>query len=279
MQPTPFKLNRTRVTRGLIMKLELYQVDAFTDRVFGGNPAAICPLTDWLSTDLMQSIAMENCVAETAFFVGCDGQYEIRWFTPEFEMDLCGHATLAAAHIIWSWIEPATTSITFRSKSGDLLVRQSSDYIVLNFPARTPEPSKLPPTLTGLFDRQPRQVLKSRDYILVYESQSDIAQLNPDRAVLDSINLDPGGIVITAPGDDVDFVSRFFTPQASILEDPVTGSAHCSLIPYWSAQLNKKSLTAIQLSTRGGALRCTDLGDRIEIAGQAVTYLSGHIYV
>ena len=261
------------------MKIDAFQVDAFTNKVFCGNPAVVCPLDNWLCTELMQNIAMENCVAETVFFVPNHIGYEIRWFTPEIEMDLCGHATLAAAHVIWSYIDKRSSALIFNSKSGDLHVRKSSQGITLNFPARVPSPVAMPLNLIDVFDKSPLEVLKSRDYIFVYENEEEILRLTPNHNVFDLVNLDPGGLIITAKGNQVDFVSRFFTPQASILEDPVTGSAHCSLIPYWSNKIRKKSMTALQLSSRRGELFCTDQGDRVEISGEAITYMHGSIEI
>ncbi len=261
------------------MQLQIFQVDAFTDRIFGGNPAAVCPLKNWLPDDVMQQIAMENSVAETAFFISANDGFEIRWFTPEIEMDLCGHATLAAAHVIARHLNPKLSSLNFHSKSGILSVTVEDELLSLDFPSRRPEPSDVPQIVLDAIQVEPIEILKSRDYVLVFETEEIIKNMKPNQGILDQINLDPGGIVVTAKGNDVDFVSRFFTPQASIFEDPVTGSAHCSLIPYWSQKLGKKSMIALQLSSRGGALQCQDLGERILISGRAVTYLEGKITV
>jgi PhzF family phenazine biosynthesis protein len=261
------------------MRLPLYQVDAFTDTVFGGNPAAVCPLDDWLPDHVMQRIAMENAVAETAFFVPLGTGFAIRWFTPDIEMDLCGHATLAAAHVIARHLNYALPSITFESKSGELLVAVEERLLTLNFPSRKPVPCEVPPTILAAFPVPPLETLQSRDYVLVFANEEVVRNLVPDRRILDQINLDPGGIVVTAPGEKVDFVSRYFTPQASIFEDPVTGSAHCSLIPFWSERLGKESMRALQLSARVGQLHCRNAGDRVLIAGEAVTYSEGHITI
>lgn len=261
------------------MKMPFFHVDAFTDHVFGGNPAVVCPLDRWLSSDLMQKIAMENSVAETAFFVGNGSDYEIRWFTPEIEMDLCGHATLAAAHVLARHIDKNIERIRFQSKSGELRVQVQKDSISLDFPSRVPVPSAVPDLILSAFNCTPVETLKSRDFILVFESEAQIRALTPDKNALDQMNLDPGGIVVTSRGADVDFVSRFFTPQASIFEDPVTGSAHCSLVPYWAKRLSKSHLTAQQLSARGGTLDCTLMEDRIMLTGRAITYSSGSIYL
>lgn len=272
--------------RGLIvgnpilkMQLPIFQVDAFTDKIFGGNPAAVCPLENWLPDDVMQKIALENSVAETAFFIPMNDDFEIRWFTPEIEMDLCGHATLATAHVIARHLNSQLSSLKFYSKSGILNVTVENELLTMDFPSRKPEPSDVPQIIIDAFQVKPVEVLKSRDYILVFKTEEIIRSINPDQGILNQINLDPGGIVVTAIGNKVDFVSRFFTPQASIFEDPVTGSAHCSLIPYWSQKLEKKSMRALQLSSRVGKLNCIDLGERVLISGKAVTYLEGQISI
>jgi PhzF family phenazine biosynthesis protein len=261
------------------MQIPIFQVDAFTDKLFSGNPAAVCPLDSWLPDETMQKIAVENSVAETAFFVKKDDGYEIRWFTPDTEQDLCGHATLAAAHVIARHLDPTLSTIRFLSKSGELTVLVENNLITLNFPSRIPAPAAAPQVVLDAIQVKPLEVLKSRDYLLVYDDEETIRDLKPKQSILDQINLDPGGVIVTAPGKDVDFVSRFFTPQASIFEDPVTGSAHCSLIPYWGKRLGKKSMVALQLSARGGKLYCKDLDERVLISGEAITYMEGHIYV
>jgi PhzF family phenazine biosynthesis protein len=261
------------------MKLPIYQVDAFTDKIFSGNPAAVCPLDYWLPDDLLQKIAMENSVAETAFFTPISDGFDIRWFTPEIEMDLCGHATLATAHVICRHLNSPLSCLKFHSKCGTLNVTVENELLKMDFPSRKPEPSEVPKIILDAIKVEPIQVLKSRDYVLVFESEEIIRHMEPNQNILNQINLDPGGVVVTAPGDDVDFVSRFFTPQASIFEDPVTGSAHCSLIPYWSNYLGKRSMLALQLSPRGGRLLCEDLDERVLISGEAVTYLEGRITI
>jgi PhzF family phenazine biosynthesis protein len=261
------------------VKIPLFQVDAFTDTVFSGNPAAVCPLEHWLADHLMQQIALENSVAETAFFIPLDRGFEIRWFTPEIEMDLCGHATLAAAHVISRHLYPSLSSIQFQSKSGDLSVAIEGKLITLNFPSRSPVPSKAPQVILDAIQHEPVEILKSRDYFLVFEDEDIIRNMKPNQSILNQINLNPGGIIVTAKGKEADFVSRFFTPQASIFEDPVTGSAHCSLIPYWSEKLGKDSMLALQLSPRGGKLFCKNAGDRVLISGEAVTYQEGYITI
>ena len=261
------------------MKLEIYQVDAFTNRVFSGNPAAVCPLKEWLDDELMLKIAIENAVAETAFIVQVGTLFEIRWFTPEIEMDLCGHATLAAAHVIFRHLGYGSSEITFHSKSGKLLVHVDENLIHLNFPSRMPKKSIAPKAIIDALSIKPVEIYKSRDYVLLYETEEQVKALQVNKETLDQINLDPGGVVTTAKGNEVDFVSRYFTPQASILEDPVTGSAHCSLIPFWAAKLNKNKLLAMQLSSRLGTLLCENEGDRVIISGEAVTYLQGNIWI
>ncbi|MFD3000890.1 PhzF family phenazine biosynthesis protein [Pontibacter toksunensis] len=263
------------------MNLTLYQVDSFTDTLFGGNPAAVCLLQTWLPEKLLLQIAAENFLPETAFVIPSpeQGQYSIRWFTPEIEMDLCGHATLAAAHVIFRHLSFPADKVTFSSASGNITVTRQNDLLILDFPSRMPLAAELPEEIKEGMGVKPLKVLKARDYVLVYDSEETVRALQPNRAILDRINLDPGGIIATAKGDSVDFVSRFFTPQASIFEDPVTGSAHCSLIPYWSRQLNKKQLTALQVSSRTGKLFCTDNGERVLIGGSCVTYMQATIFV
>jgi PhzF family phenazine biosynthesis protein len=194
-------------------------------------------------------------------------------------MDLCGHATLAAAHVIARHLNFASSTIRFQSKSGELTVTIENELITMNFPPRKPEPAEAPQVILDAVQVEPVEVLKSRDYMLVFDNEATIRDLKPNRSILDLINLDPGGVIVTAPGKDVDFVSRFFTPQASIFEDPVTGSAHCSLIPFWSKRLGKVSMVARQLSSRGGKLFCKDLGERVSISGEAITYLEGRISI
>jgi len=260
------------------MKLDLYQVDAFTNKIFGGNPACVVPLQHWLPDELLLKIAKENAVAETAFFVATENGYHLRWFTPEIEMDLCGHATLAGAHVLKHFLGYTKEEVRFTSNSGELKVAIQQELYTLDFPSRKPQPAILPSVIREAIDRQPVEVLKARDYVLVYETEEDVRNIQINRQVIDRINLDPGGVIITAQSSEADFVSRFFTPQASIFEDPVTGSAHCSLIPYWSEKLGKKEMLALQLSDRKGTLYCTYLGERVLIAGNARTYAAGTFY-
>lgn len=262
--------------------LPIFQVDAFTGLLFHGNPACVVPLVKWLPVDTMRRIADENAVPETAFFIdnGHSHPIELRWFTPDLEMDLCGHATIATAHVLIHHLgHGAAEPLLFHTKSGNLRVSVTPSGYVLDLPSRPATPAELPRELALAFGPTPREVHKARDYMLVFDSEKQIRDLQPDRALLDQLDLGPGGIICTAPGEEVDFVSRFFTPQATIFEDPVTGSAHCTLTPYWAEHLGKKALTARQLSTRGGALHCTLADDRVLIKGHAVTYLEGKITV
>jgi PhzF family phenazine biosynthesis protein len=259
------------------MELRLYQVDAFTDRVFGGNPAGVCPLEEWLPEDTMQRIANENNLAETAFFVGDDGGYHIRWFTPECEVDLCGHATLASGHVVFTHLGHDGDSIRFDSASGPLGVRRDGAWFVLDFPTRDPRPCEPPAQIAGGLGREPLEVLSGANYMAVFDAEEDVAALKPDFRILGGLG--DRGLIVTAPGRDVDFVSRYFAPAWGIDEDHATGSSHCELAPYWAARLGKNRLEARQLSRRGGRLRCSLLGERVEIAGQAVTYLEGTIRI
>jgi len=261
------------------MNLPIYQADAFTDKLFGGNPAAICPLKEWLHEPVMQKIAAENNLAETAFFAPEGSGFKIRWFTPAHEIDLCGHATLASAHILFTELGYKGDSISFHTlKTGTLTVTRNNDLYVLNFPSRIPEAHNAPSELiTALGGKQPVEVLKSRDYMVVYETEEDVAAIKPDFAAL--AKLDALGTIITAKGNNSDFVSRMFAPAAGIPEDPVTGSAHCNLIPYWAEKLGKTKLHAYQISERRGELWCELQGDRVLMAGKAVTYLKGEIFV
>ena len=261
------------------MKIPLYQADAFTDKLFGGNPAAVCPLTKWLPDEVMQNIAVENNLAETAFFVKNENGFMLRWFTPEFEIDLCGHATLASAHILYTELGFEDDSIHFDTvKAGELVVSRNGDKYTMDFPSRPPIHIEPPVGLIeAMGEKQPLEVLRSRDYFLVYESEDDIKELSPDFFTLSK--MDTIGVVVTAKGDNADFVSRFFAPGAGIPEDPVTGSAHCNLIPYWADKLGKTEMHAYQLSPRLGEIWCELKGDRVLITGNAVTYLSGEIVV
>lgn len=261
------------------VKYQLYQIDAFTDSIFGGNSACVVPLDKWLSDEILLQIAKENGVAETAFFVDKGDKIHLRWFTPEIEMDLCGHATLASAHCLAAILDYPKDQIIFETLSGDLYVKVENGQYKMDFPSRMPASDNLPSIISKSLNIQPKEIFKSRDYVLVYENETEIRNIKIDRQLFDQINLEPGGVIVTAIGDNCDFVSRFFTPQASILEDPVTGSGHCSLIPFWSKRLNKKELYAQQVSERMGHLYCEDKGDRVIIKGQAKTYLIGSIWI
>ena len=259
------------------MRLPYYQVDAFTARIFGGNPAGVCPMKNWPADEILQSIAAENNQAETAFFMPMGDDYHLRWFTPLIEMDLCGHATLASAHVLFSELGYAKPSVRFHTKSGWLTATKRGDIIELDFPSRRPEPCPAPDDLLRGLGHPPREVLKSRDFVAVYNSQAEVAALNPDMALL--MRLDCLGIIATARGDDSDFVSRFFAPKAGIPEDPVTGSSHSSLIPFWAERLKKKEMFARQISRRGGELYCRHLGERVAIGGRAVIYSRAELEV
>lgn len=261
------------------MKLDLYQIDAFTNEIFRGNPACVVPLKTWLPDETLLNIAKENAVAETAYIIQDGDRFHLRWFTPDIEMDLCGHATLASAFTIKKHLNYSGNEIIFDSLSGELKVTVENDLFSLNFPSRKPTKAALPNPIKDALSIQPIEILKARDYVLVYQSEEDIQNIKIDRQTFDQININPGGVIVTAQGKESDFVSRFFTPQATILEDPVTGSAHCSLIPYWSEKLSKSALSAIQLSERRGQLSCQDKGGRVIISGKARTYLKGQIWI
>lgn len=262
------------------MRINIYQIDAFTDQLFGGNPAAVCPLVDWLDDEILQNIAIENNLAETAFFVqSSENRFHLRWFTPEFEMDLCGHATLASAFVIIEELGNKYNEVLFDTQSGLLTVKKNGDYYELDFPSRPPKKSSLPKIISDGLNIQPKEIWKARDYLLVYDTEDDIEGIKPNIAILNQINIDPGGIIVTAKGksENVDFVSRLFTPQATVFEDPVTGSAHCTLVPFWADRINKTELRALQISKRGGELLCQLNKDRVLIKGKAVKYLEGTI--
>lgn len=259
------------------MKLPLYQVDAFADRLFTGNPAAVVILHEWLPDPILQSIAAENNLSETAFVVPADGAFGLRWFSPLMEIDLCGHATLAGAHVLFCHGYTTACEVTFRYPGGTLSVTNDGDRLSLFFPSRPPSPVPPIETLTTALGRAPREWHKARDLMAVFDVPEEIESMKPDFALLAAIDM--FAVIVTAPGRHCDFVSRFFAPRAGIPEDPVTGSAHCTLIPYWSRRLGKKSLHARQASPRGGELFCEDLGDRVRIAGRAIEYLQGTIDV
>jgi len=258
------------------MNIPFYQVDAFTDKVFGGNPAAVCLLDRWPEDNIMQAIAAENNLSETAFLVGGGADYDLRWFTPALEIDLCGHATLASAYVIFNFLEPKLTAVRFQTASGELRVGREGDLLVMDFPTRR---AKQTGVVTGLADAlgaEPEEVYGARDILAVFATETLVRTLAPDFAALEKIK-DAFAVIVTAPGDTVDFVSRFFAPKAGIPEDPVTGSAHCTLVPYWSARLGKQKLHALQVSARGGELFCADKGERVSMAGRAVLYAQGEL--
>jgi PhzF family phenazine biosynthesis protein len=257
-------------------KIPIFQVDAFTGHVFAGNPAAVCPLPSWLDDATMQSIAAENNLSETAFFVSGPREHALRWFTPTHEVDLCGHATLASAFVIFNDLDPAQQVAAFTSRSGPLRVTRSADMLVLDFPALPPDPAEAPAEVLAALGLAPREVWHAAgNYMAVYETEAEVRGLRPDMARLRAV--DGMGVVVTAPGTASDFVSRYFAPAYGIDEDPVTGSTHCTLTPYWSKRLGKERLHALQVSARGGELFCMPLGDRVAIAGRAVKYMQGMI--
>lgn len=259
------------------MKIPLYQIDAFAEKAFQGNPAAICPLSSWLANDVMQAIAAENNLSETAFFIETDKGFHIRWFTPTTEVDLCGHATLAAAFVIFNELAYHKDEINFDSRSGVLKVKKESSLLIMDFPTQTPIACETPKALQQAFGIKPIQCLKEQDYLFVVENQDDVINAQPDLNLLKKLDL--RGVIITSQSKDYDFVSRFFAPNYGIDEDPVTGSAHTQLTPYWSEQLGKTTLNTKQVSQRGGELQCELLGDRVSIAGYAVKYLQGEIII
>jgi len=260
------------------MKLPIFQADAFAAGLFKGNPAAIVPLTEWLSDELMQQIAMENNLSETAFFIPEGDHFHIRWFTPKAEVKLCGHATLATAHILFNELNFKGDLLEFTSLSGILTVKKVEDKLQLDFPADFAQEVESIDTFAEAFGTKPLQTWKGRtDYLLLFDSEEIIQNLQPNIQLLLSTNA--RGVIATAKGNEVDFVSRFFAPTVGVNEDPVTGSAHTTLIPFWANKLDKTELTALQLSARGGQLWCTLSGDRVYIAGKAVTYLKGEIEI
>jgi PhzF family phenazine biosynthesis protein len=263
------------------MEIPVYQVDAFARAPFSGNPAAVCPLKAWLPDATMQAIAMENNLSETAYFVKEDTGYRLRWFTPGVEVDLCGHATLASAWVIFERLEPGRTSVSFQTRSGELVVTRKGDMLAMDFPSRRPEPVRPASPLLEALGGNPVEIWAARDYMVVYDSAEEVRALAPDMSLLSQI--DRFAVIVTAPGQEgergCDFVSRFFAPAKGVPEDPVTGSAHCSLIPYWAERLGKTHLYARQISKRGGELYCELHGDRVTIAGRAAPFLEGMIRI
>ncbi|MFA6334203.1 MAG: PhzF family phenazine biosynthesis protein [Bacteroidales bacterium] len=261
------------------MVLQSFQVDAFTDQIFSGNPAEVVMLEEMLPDSILRKIAQENSVPETAFILPEGPGYSLRWFTPDIEMDLCGHATLASAYILFTLYNYKGEEILFRTASGPLSVKREGDTYAMNFPVRKAVKSPLPEEISDSLNIKPVEIYKARDYMLVYSRQEEIEMIEIERSVFDEINIDPGGVIVTAPGRDCDFVSRFFTPQSTLLEDPVTGSAHCTLAPYWGKRLNKTSLTAMQLSKRGGTIGCSLEDGRVIIRGKAVIFSKSELYL
>lgn len=257
------------------MKRKLYQVDAFAERVFEGNPAAVCPLEKWLDDTLLRAIAMENNLSETAFFVQTGRVVELRWFTPRAEVDLCGHATLASAHVLFEHLDYPRSEIRFESRSGPLYVSRGAEGISMDFPAVDSEVIAAPDDLVAGLGARPVEVRGAPDYLAIFSSERDVAELRPDFSAL--ARLDRRGVIATAPGDRFDFVSRCFYPKLGVDEDPVTGSAHCKSAPYWAGQLGRNRLVARQLSPRGGTIRCEVSADRVLLVGRAVDYLVGEI--
>jgi predicted PhzF superfamily epimerase YddE/YHI9 len=259
------------------MQLPIFQVDAFTSVVFAGNPAAVCPLEDWLPDETLQAIAAENNLAETAFFVRARDRFHLRWFTPACEVDLCGHATLASAFVLFSELNHSRDTVQFDTQSGELVVRRDGNRLVMDFPSRPPSKVPVHPELMAALGGAPTEVLCARDYLVRYGSIEEIRSLTPNMELLKT--MDRFAVIVTAPGTDCDFVSRFFAPSQGIPEDPATGSSHCTLIPYWANELGRTSLHARQISSRGGEFFCNLSGDRVEIAGHAALFLKGQIHI
>lgn len=257
------------------MKIPFYQVDAFSNKPFCGNPAAVCVFDSWPQDSLLQAIAMENNLSETAFLVKQDDAYGLRWFTPQVEMNLCGHATLASAYVIFNFIEPQLNKIAFNTLSGVLTVTRKDELLCMDFPSHPPQPCACPGDLLHGLGKHPIATLRADAYLAVFETEDDILALKPEAEFL--MQLDLPYVIVTAKGAHVDFVSRVFGPKVGISEDPVTGSAHCMLVPYWSQQLKKNTFHAQQVSKRGGVLFCKLNDERVEIAGHAALFLKGEI--
>ena len=260
-------------------QLEIFQVDAFSNKTFGGNPAAVCPLEDWLPDETLQNIALENNLSETAFFVPTDKGFHLRWFTPTVEVDLCGHATLATAFVIFDQLDYEQDIITFETRSGDLHVHKKPHGLMMDFPVWTYERAAPPAILEEALGHKPDAVFSGHDWIAYYEDPELIKKIEPNMDTLAQFE-DARAVIVTAEGKgEIDFISRFFGPRVGVPEDPVTGSAHCILTPFWADKLDKTSLRAYQASARGGNLLCELKGERVEITGQAVLYMKGTVYV
>lgn len=257
------------------MELRIFQVDAFTSTVFCGNPAAVCPLESWLDDDVLQRIAIENNLSETAFFVGADGEYELRWFTPGTEVDLCGHATLATAWVLSNEYGETASPIRFRTRSGELRVSKSGDDFIMDFPLQLAKSCPVPPQLLPALGVQALEVLGAEDFLVVVENEETVKQMSPEFVELKGLPL--RGVIVTAPGENVDFVSRWFGPNVGVDEDPATGSSHTTLAPYWAEKLGKDELTARQISQRTGEFFCKVGKERVFITGSAVKYMEGKI--
>ena len=262
----------------MMLTIPIYQVDAFTLGPFSGNPAAVCLLDAWLDDQLLQSIAAENNLSETAFIVARDDGYDLRWFTPTAEVDLCGHATLASSYVVFNHLKPELESVSFETMSGTLTVSRDGERLSMDFPARAPTSVPVSDALSDALGRAPSEAHLSRDILAVYDDEASVRSLSPDQAKL--AVLEEGlGVIVTAKGDAVDFVSRFFVPKLGIAEDPVTGSAHCTLVPFWAERLGKSQLVARQISQRGGELKCEHRGDRVIISGRCILFLTGSIHL
>ncbi len=259
------------------MKLNIYQIDAFANRTLEGNPAAIIPLDEWLSDELMQAIAAENNLSETAFFVPTTEGYHIRWFTPVHEVNLCGHATIASSYVLFNMLGYDKAEIEFESKSGRLIVKQKGEWLEMNFPSQPPIKCEIPQQILDVFNEKPVECLKSEDYLVVFDNEQQVFDANPNYSLLSELEL--RGVTITSRSEKYDFVSRFFAPKYGINEDPVTGSSFTQLIPYWSSKLSKNNLFAKQVSKRGGEVQCSYLGDRVLISGKAAKYMVGTIEI
>jgi len=258
------------------VNIPIFQVDAFTDKMFSGNPAAVCLLEEWLTDNQMQAIAAENNLSETAFLVAQGDDYALRWFTPQCEVKLCGHATLASAFVIFTSVQPSRTSVRFDTQSGVLAVERRHDLLVLDFPAAMPAVCDSPAALVQGLKDAPQVILSTADnYFAVYVSEREVRAIQPDSVALKLLH--PRGVAVTSPGETTDFVSRYFAPSYGITEDPVTGSTHCSLVPYWSGRLRKTQLHGRQVSSRGGDLHCELRDSRVLIAGRAIQYMRGTI--
>lgn len=259
------------------MKLDIFQIDAFSEKQFEGNPAAVIPLEEWLPDSVMQTIAEENNLSETAFFVPTESGYHIRWFTPNKEVKLCGHATLASAYVLFNILGYKEKTLSFDSLSGELLVSKANNLLSLDFPAQPPETCSTPELLTTGLGKAPLECLKHDDYVAVFENEEEVLSITPNHEALKKLEL--RGVIATAPSSEFDFIARFFAPKFGIPEDPVTGSAYTQLMPYWSGKLGKSKLRAKQVSSRGGKLLCESKGDRVLISGSAVTYMAGSIEI